>query len=121
MQRDVRELQLGAGAIRAGIQILLKQAGIVAKDLKQVLIAGGFGSFIRRDNAKRIGLIPSEVAHEKVRFTGNIAFSGAKRVAVSQQAQEQAESLAMSVTHVELNQDLDFAMEFAMAMQFPDV
>ena len=120
-QRDVRELQLGAGAIRAGIQILLKQAGIAAKDLKQVLIAGGFGSFIRRDNAQRIGLIPAEVAHEKVRFTGNIAFSGAKRVAVSQQAQEQAESLATSVTHVELNQDPDFAMEFAMAMQFPDV
>jgi uncharacterized 2Fe-2S/4Fe-4S cluster protein (DUF4445 family) len=90
-QRDVRELQLGAGAIRAGIQILLKQAGIAATDLKQVLIAGGFGSFIRRDNAQRIGLIPAEVHHEKVRFTGNIAFSGAKRVAVSQQAQEQAE------------------------------
>ena len=120
-QRDVRELQLGAGAIRAGIQILLKQAGIAATDLKQVLIAGGFGSFIRRDNAQRIGLIPPEVHHENVRFTGNIAFSGAKWVAVSQQAQEQAEILAMAVTHVELNQDPDFAMEFAMAMQFPDM
>ncbi len=120
-QRDVRELQLGAGAIRAGIQILLKQAGIAATDLKQVLIAGGFGSFIRRDNAQRIGLIPPEVHHEKVRFTGNVAFSGAKWVAVSQQAQEQAEALAQAVSHVELNQDPDFAMEFAMAMQFPDM
>lgn len=118
-QRDVRELQLGAGAIRAGIQILLKQSGISASDLKQVLIAGGFGSFIRRDNAQRIGLIPPEVHHEKVRFTGNVAFSGAKWVAVSQQAQEQAEALALAVAHVELNQDPDFAMEFAMAMQFP--
>lgn len=120
-QRDVRELQLGAGAIRAGIQILLKQAGIAASDLKQVLIAGGFGSFIRRDNAQRIGLIPPEVHHEKVRFTGNVAFSGAKWVAVSQQAQEQAEALAQAVSHVELNQDPDFAIEFAMAMQFPDM
>jgi len=64
-------------------------------------------------------LIPPEVHHEKVRFTGNVAFSGAKWVAVSQQAQEQAEALALAVAHVELNQDPDFAVEFAMAMQFP--
>ena len=57
-QRDVREVQLGVGAIRAGIAILLKHAGISAKALKAVLLAGGFGNFIRRNNAQRIGLLP---------------------------------------------------------------
>ncbi len=118
-QRDVRELQLGAGAIRAGMQILLKQQGLGPGDLKQVLIAGGFGSFIRRDNAQRIGLIPPELPHERIRFVGNVAFSGAKWAAVSRQARLRAETLARETVHVELSQDPDFALEFAMAMQFP--
>lgn len=118
-QRDVRELQLGAGAIRAGIAILLKQAGLVPEALKQVLIAGGFGSFIRRDNAQRIGLIPPEVCHEKVRFIGNVALSGAKWALISGTARRQAEQLARRAEHIELSQDPDFAMDFAMAMRFP--
>lgn len=118
-QQDVRELQLGAGAIRAGISILLRQVGLSPEDLRQILIAGGFGSFIRRDNAQRIGLIPHQVAHEKIRFVGNTAFSGAKRAAVSARARREAERLARLATHVELSQDPDFAMEFAMAMRFP--
>lgn len=118
-QQDIRELQLGAGAIRAGINILLKQAGLVPTDLKQVLIAGGFGSFIRRDNAQRIGLIPHELPHEKIRFVGNVAFSGAKWAVVSSHARDEADRLARVTQHVELSLDPDFAMEFAMAMQFP--
>ncbi|NLV45771.1 MAG: DUF4445 domain-containing protein [Candidatus Hydrogenedentes bacterium] len=118
-QRDVRELQLGAGAIRAGVSILMKQAGLEPVDLQQILIAGGFGSFIRRDNAQRIGLIPHEVPHEKVRFIGNVAFSGAKWAVISGSARQEAERLARCAEHVELSQDPDFAMEFAMAMRFP--
>ncbi|HDP36143.1 MAG TPA: DUF4445 domain-containing protein [Candidatus Hydrogenedentes bacterium] len=117
-QRDVRELQLGAGAIRAGVNILLKQAGISPAELRQVLIAGGFGSFIRRDNAQRIGLIPAEVPHDRTRFVGNVAFSGARWAALSRQARCAAEELGNSVLHVELSHDPDFAMEFALAMQF---
>lgn len=118
-QQDVRELQLGTGAIRAGVSILLRQAGLTAGDLRQILIAGGFGSFIRRDNAQRIGLIPHEVSHEKIRFVGNTAFSGAKWAAVSGAARREAERLARLAVHVELSQDPDFALEFAMAMRFP--
>ena len=42
------ELQLACGAIRAGINMLLKHAGLQTADLRSVLIAGGFRSFIRR-------------------------------------------------------------------------
>jgi uncharacterized 2Fe-2S/4Fe-4S cluster protein (DUF4445 family) len=118
-QQDVREVQLGVGAIRAGISILLKQEGLVPADLAHVLIAGGFGSFIRRDNAQRIGLIPHEVPHEKIRFVGNVALSGAKWAVISGDAWREAERLARLADHVELSQDPDFALEFAMAMRFP--
>ena len=42
-QRDIRELQLATGAIRAGISIILRRAGLKPTDLKRVLIAGGSG------------------------------------------------------------------------------
>ncbi len=117
--RDVRELQLATGAIRAGIKIMLKQAGLETKDLKHVLIAGGFGSFIRRNNAQRIGLLPGDVAHQNIKYVGNASLNGARWALLSTDARKNAEHLARQTTHVELSQDLNFQMEFADAMIFP--
>jgi uncharacterized 2Fe-2S/4Fe-4S cluster protein (DUF4445 family) len=119
-ERDIRELQLACGAIRAGIAILLKQAGLGIGDLEHVYIAGGFGSFIRRSNAQRTGLLPPEIGHERIRFVGNTSLSGAKWGLLSTAARAQAEDLARRAKHVELSNDVDFAMDFAMAMMFPE-
>jgi uncharacterized 2Fe-2S/4Fe-4S cluster protein (DUF4445 family) len=119
-QRDLRELQLAAGAIRAGITILLKQAHLRVEDLKLVLIAGGFGSFIRRSNAQRIGLIPPGVDHRRILYVGNTSLAGAKWALISTNARKRAEELARLAHHVELSQDLDFQMEFVEAMIFPE-
>ena len=117
--RDVRELQLAAGAIRAGIAILLRQAGLEIGQVEHVLVAGGFGSFIRRDNAQRIGLLPPELPHDRIVYIGNASLAGAKWVALSRRARARAEVVARLARHVELSNDPDFAMEFAMAMYFP--
>ncbi len=119
-QRDIRELQLATGALRAGVGILLKQAGLEAGDLQRVLIAGGFGSFIRRANAQRIGLIPGEIPHERISYVGNVSLHGAKWVLVSTAARKLADDLASRVKHVELSADLDFQMAFADSMIFPE-
>jgi uncharacterized 2Fe-2S/4Fe-4S cluster protein (DUF4445 family) len=119
-QRDVRELQLATGALRAGVGILLKRAGLQANDLQRVLIAGGFGSFIRRRNAQRIGLIPGEISSERISYVGNVSLHGAKWVLVSKNARKLVDDLAGRVKHVELSADLDFQMAFADAMIFPD-
>jgi uncharacterized 2Fe-2S/4Fe-4S cluster protein (DUF4445 family) len=118
-QRDVRELQLAAGAIRAGITLLLKQAELSVGDLQRVLIAGGFGSFIRRSNAQRIGLLPPGVDHRKILYVGNASLAGAKWALVSTKARRRAEEIARLARHVELSQDPDFQTEFAEAMIFP--
>jgi len=119
-QRDVRELQLAAGAIRAGIAILLKCADIAMNDVTQVLIAGGFGSFIRRSNAQRIGLLPPELPHQRIRYVGNASLSGARWALLSTAARRRAEELTRQTRHVELSTDPDFALEFATAMRFPE-
>ncbi len=119
-QKDIRELQLATGAIRAGITILLKQAGISVGDLKRVLIAGGFGSFIRRNNAQRIGLLPPGIDHSHIHYVGNASLAGAKWALVSTNARNRGEHLARQARHVELSRDMDFQMEFAEAMIFPE-
>ena len=118
-QRDVRELQLAAGAIRAGIAILLRQAGVASSELKRVLIAGGFGSFIRRSKAQRIGLLPADIDHSHITYVGNASLTGARCALLSTNARERAEELARRTEHVELSQDANFQAEFVEAMIFP--
>ncbi len=118
-QRDVRELQLAAGAIRAGIRIVLKQVGLAPGDLAQVVLAGGFGSFIRRRNARQIGLLPPELESHHIHYVGNTSLSGARWVLLSGSARREAETLARRTKHVELSLDPDFSVEFGEAMIFP--
>lgn len=119
-QRDLRELQLATGAIRAGIAILLRQAGLEPKQLQRVLIAGGFGNFIRRSNAQRIGLLPCEIEHRKIRYMGNTSLAGARLAALSRRARELAEELARRTRHVDLSTDAEFQQAFAESMIFPE-
>jgi uncharacterized 2Fe-2S/4Fe-4S cluster protein (DUF4445 family) len=119
-QRDVRELQLACGAIRAGINILLKQAHLRSSDLKLVMLAGGFGSFIRRNHAQRLGLLPADIEHHKIHYVGNASLGGARWALVSTQARQEAQRLASLTRHVELSRDADFQDEFADAMIFPN-
>ena len=118
-QKDIRQIQLAVGAIRAGINIILKRAGIKAGDLKRVFVAGGFGYFLRRNHTQRIGLLPTEIDHEKISFVGNTSLAGAKLALLSIKARQKAEELAKQTKHIELSADSNFQNEFALAMIFP--
>ncbi|MBN1674648.1 MAG: DUF4445 domain-containing protein [Kiritimatiellae bacterium] len=118
-QKDIRELQLAAGAIRAGVNILLRRAGLDAGQLGAVLLAGAFGNFIRRRNAQRIGLLPA-IAHDHVRFIGNAASLGAKMALLCATERDYAEELRRQTEHVDLSLDPEFQAEFGAAMLFPD-
>ena len=117
-QKDVRELQLASGAIRAGINILLRRAGIQAEELGAVLLAGAFGNFIRRSNARRIGLLP-QVPCNCIRFIGNAASMGAKLALLAVEERTRAADFTKKVEHIDLSLDPEFQMEFGMAMMFP--
>ena len=117
-QKDVRELQLATGAIRAGINILLRRVGLEPGDLGCVLLAGAFGNFIRRSNARRIGLLP-QIPCGRIHFVGNAAALGAKLALLSRDERERTERLREATEHVDLSLAPDFQMEFGMAMMFP--
>ena len=118
-QADLRELQLATAAIRAGVSILVKRAGLEMGDLHQVLIAGGFGNFIRRSNAQRIGLLPTDVERSRIRFVGNASLNGSRLAAVSQRVRAHAQAVARQIVHVDLSMDAAFQEEYVQAMFFP--
>lgn len=118
-QKDVRNLQLAGGAIRAAINILLKNADITVDDITKMYIAGGFGNYIRRTHAKRIGMIPN-IPDCNIFFIGNTSLIGAKTVLFSREKLKQAEKIAREVDVVDVSLDLEFQIEFANAMIFPN-
>ncbi len=116
-QKDIRQMQLAKGAIRAGIKLLQQKIGLEDSGVKQILIAGAFGNYIRRQSALRIGLLPA-VEAEKIRFVGNAAAAGAQMILLSRQCRDEARELARKIEYVEIAHEPDFQMVFAESMSF---
>jgi uncharacterized 2Fe-2S/4Fe-4S cluster protein (DUF4445 family) len=118
-QGDVREVQLGKAAMCAGMKSLARSAGVPLEDVRQLLIAGSFGSALRTSSIRRIGLVPAEFGG-RVRVIGNSAIEGAKIFLTSRAARREADTIASEVEHVELFSQSDFKEEFYGSMGFPD-
>ncbi len=117
-QRDVRELQFAKAAIATGWQILLEEAGLTAADVKQVLLAGSFGSYLSAASAIRIGLVPN-VPVPRVVSAGNVAGEGAKMALLSLRERAGGLALLEEVRYVELSDRADFNDRFVEQLPFP--
>jgi uncharacterized 2Fe-2S/4Fe-4S cluster protein (DUF4445 family) len=116
-QRDVRQFQLAKSAIATGIIILLKQAGLTFDDLDALFLAGGFGNYLNVECAVKTGLIPLSMK-EKVVNLGNTSGTGALLALRSTSFEAVLESILCHTRHIELSEDEDFAIEFALNMDF---
>ncbi len=115
-QRDVRELQLAKGAVRAGISILLKEYGIGEDDIEEILLAGAFGSFINPASARAIGLVPP-LPLQRITAVGNAAGQGAIMALLSTSQRDESSAIARRVEYVELSSRPDFMQQFMEDMQ----
>ncbi len=117
-QRDVRELQFAKAAIATGWHILLEEAGLTQADVKQVLLAGSFGSYLSPAAAIRIGLVP-KVPVQRVVPAGNVAGEGAKMALLSLRERAGGLALLEEVRYVELSDRADFNDRFVDQLPFP--
>ena len=118
-QSDVRKVQLGKGAIAAGIQVLIDTSDVNYDDIGALLLAGGFGSFIRPASAARIGLIPAELL-DVTKAVGNTAAVGAKMALVSAEARERLDKLQKAMDYQELSGLAAFNTAYMEKMMFLD-
>jgi len=114
-QGDIRELQLAKAAIRTGINVLLKSAGIVATDVKRIIIAGTFGNYIDIKSAVRVGMLP-DLPVRRFSQVGNAAGAGTCMILVSAGARKKAEAMARRVKYLELADRPDFMELFVKAL-----
>ena len=100
-QKDVREVQLAKAAIRAGIELLLETMGRKAPEVREVLLAGAFGSYLSPESACGIGMLPPELL-DRVRAIGNAAGEGAKQCALLEADYRRSIALARETEFLEL-------------------
>ena len=115
-QKDVRAVQLAKAALYAGAKALIKRSGIDHVD--EVVLAGGFGSYINKDNALQLGMFP-DCNLEHVTVSGNAAGMGAKLALLNTDKRKEAIEVAKHVEFVETATDLEFQRMFADAMSIP--
>ena len=107
-QRDMREVQLAKAALRAGIDVLLAEAGVSVDALDKVYLAGGFGSFLNPASAARLGMLPA-ACEGKLAVLGNAASHGALRYLLARGDFERAREIAAVTHYVELSTHVGFS------------
>lgn len=117
-QNDLRMLQNAKAAIRAGINLLMKKAGVKDSDIEKVYIAGAFGGRLKPEALSAIGLISREWTG-RVEFKADAALLGAAVALGSEDAKNEAELIAESTKYVSLSGSMHFEKEFIKNMSLP--
>jgi uncharacterized 2Fe-2S/4Fe-4S cluster protein (DUF4445 family) len=115
-QQDVRQIQLAKAALFTAARTLLKRTGLQSPD--KIILAGGFGSYIDKEKAMLIGLIPDcDLAN--VYAVGNAAGDGARIALLNVEKRDEIDSIARRVERFELPTDPEFQNQFMLATSFP--
>ncbi|MEM2419235.1 MAG: ASKHA domain-containing protein [Candidatus Hadarchaeales archaeon] len=106
---DVRRLQLAKAAVAAGVSVLMEEAGVSARELSCLALAGAFGVSLRPESVFSTGMLPRV---EKVIQLGHAAGLGAQLMLLSVEQRRAAEELARKIKHVQLAGREDFRENF---------
>jgi uncharacterized 2Fe-2S/4Fe-4S cluster protein (DUF4445 family) len=117
-RKDVNEIQLAKGAIRAGIEVLLQDAGLDESQIERVVVAGAFGTYLDVSSALAVGMFPA-LPGERFVQVGNAAGIGAKMALMSRRCRGIAEDIARRVEYVELTTHPYFVTAYTEALMMP--
>jgi len=115
-QQDVRQIQLAKAALFVAARTLLKRSNLQSPD--KIILAGGFGSFIDKEKAMLIGLIP-DCELKNVYAVGNAAGDGARIALLNVEKRHEIDDVTRQVERFELPTDPEFQNQFMLATSFP--
>ena len=110
-------IQLAKSAVCAGMRTLVQHAKLSWEQVSELLVAGGFGSYLDLENAGRIGLIPPELVM-RTRAIGNAALDGASMLLLDQALREETEGMARAARTADLSTDPVFMQWYTEGMFF---
>jgi len=114
---DIRQLQLAKSAVMAGIEVLVELYGVKMSDVKRLYLAGGFGNYIDKTSAAKIGLLPASLAQTAVSL-GNAAGMGAVKVLLDRTAEQEMKTLLEKTSYIELSGNAAFNDAYIEHMMF---
>lgn len=115
-QKDIRSIQLGKAALRAGIDHLLEVANVTMPE--KILVAGAFGSYIEPRDMITLGMLPN-IAADRIQIAGNAAGSGAVMALCNPAYFRLTSALASSIKTIDLATNVAFQKIFIERLQFP--
>ncbi|HWR40226.1 MAG TPA: ASKHA domain-containing protein [Patescibacteria group bacterium] len=116
-QKDIRQVQLAKGAVRAGIECLLDAKELSAADVDRVFIAGSFGYHLNPASLVHTGLLP-EAFRDKIQFLGNTAKTGGEALLLNRTARHELSQLVQDVEVLELANVDNFDRTFVNCLSF---
>lgn len=116
-QKDIRQVQLAKGAVRAGVEALLKNENVSAEQVDLIQIAGSFGYHLRADSLINIGLLP-KAFRGKIEFVGNTSKTGGKAFLLNIDFRSYMKNLVEKIKSVELANRSDFDKLFIGSLNF---
>lgn len=118
-QKDIREIQLAKGAVRAGTEMLLKEAGAGAEEVRRIFLAGGLGVSMNPDKLFAVGMLP-EGFRGRTEAAGNTSLKGCIRCLMEEAAEKRLRGIVESCRELPLSSSLDFQECFIEHMGFPE-
>ncbi len=115
---DIDNLMRAKAAMYAGYQTVLKSVEMTSSDIKQVIIAGAFGSYINVARAITIGLLP-DIPRDRFIFIGNGSLMGVRLASFSTDIIDQMRRVAELMTNFELSENADFMNNYVAALFLP--
>ena len=115
-QNDVRAIQLGKAALRAGVALLMEH--MRTDHVDRIRLAGAFGSHIDVKYAMVLGMIP-DCDLFNVSSAGNAAGTGARIALLDSDSRRTIEQLVRRVEKIETAIEPKFQEHFVAAMAIP--
>jgi len=117
-QADLDYVIDSKAAVCGAITVLMKKLKIGITDVRNVYMAGAFGTYTDLDNATRLGIFP-EFPNAEFHPIGNGSLSGAYATLMSMEKRREAREIADRTVYVDLLVDTEFMEEYSRALYLP--
>ena len=115
---DIDNLVRAKGAMYSGTLTLLEEVGLTINNIKRIILAGGFGSYVDLEKAMTIGLLP-EVDPQRVVFIGNGSLMGAKMSSLTNRIRRDVVEVTKKMTNFELSETGSYMDNYIAALFLP--
>ena len=117
-QADLDYIIDSKAAACGAITVLMRKLKLNIKDVRQLYMAGAFGTYTNLDNALKLGIFP-EFPNAEIHPIGNGSLSGAYAALMSMGKRREARKVAERMVYIDLIVDVEFMEEYSKALYIP--